>query len=450
MTRPLTHRPRAALLALLLILALLAAPAPHAARAQSEPEIGRDVRVSLVTGETLFGVLVERDSERVVLRIAGIETAIPASRIESVVRQRTPEERYRSMRAIIDDDDVPRLLLLVQWLMERDMLDEARAELDDALDFEPTNPDAQRLSRLLDQRLALRERSDRARPEGDRDRARPERPDRSAPPARVQPPGRFQPEQFPLLTDEQINLLKVYELDLDNPPRLLIERDAVEAFLTRYAGAAGLPRTENEREEFFRKPPIEILEAMFALRARELYADVRVLELPVALDLFRENVAAAWITRNCGSVNCHGGIEAPPPHLYNRRPFSETAALTNFVILDRHRLEGGRPLIDYERAAESPLLQLGLPRPQSAYPHPDVPGWRPAFRSRDSRSFQQAVEWINAMIRPRPAVPIDYQPPDIEAIRAQNREAVAEDAVRPPAPDQEPEPDADGRTDQRR
>jgi hypothetical protein len=429
----------AAAIALVVLLALLA-PLPVAG-AQESVRAGDDVRLTLTTGETLFGELVERTSKRVVIRIAGVETSVAADRVARLVRQRSPEERYRSMRAIIDDDDVARLILLVQWLMERDMLAEARLELDAALDQEPSNPEARRLSRLLDQRIALEERTDEARPAAE-PAVEPE-PARE----RAAPPGRFGPDQFPVLTDEQVNLLKVYELDLDDPPRLLIDRETTERFLNDYAGSAGLPRTETERRAFLQKPPIEILELMFTLRARELYGEVRVLDLPDALDQFRENVSAAWVTRNCGSVNCHGGTDAPPPHSYNRRPFSERSALTNFVILDRFRLPGGRPLIDYERPGDSPLLQLGLPQPDSAYPHPDVPGWRPAFRSRDSRRYRQAVDWINAMIRPRPNVPIEYTPPDIEAIRAENAAARGEE---PPAAGDEESSEPASPSDQRR
>ena len=382
--------------------------------ASAEPAtVGDDVVVTLDTGESFYGVLARSDDESITLRIAGVDTLLSRDRLESIVTRRTPAERYRSMRAIIDDDDIPRLLLLVDWLMQRDLLDDARAELDAVLDQDRTNPDAARVSRLLNQRIALRDRSRNAQPLESRPEDRPDR-------ERVSPPGRFGPGQFPLLTDEQINLIKVYELDLQRDSRVLIDRDTTEKFLSAYSGAAGLPRTETERRAFLRRPPTEILDLMFKLRARELYPEVRVLELPESLRLFRDYVAGSWLTRNCGSVSCHGGTDAPAPHIYNRRPFSETTVLTNFVILEKHRLPGGLPLIDYQRPGDSPLLQLALPRADSAHPHPDVPGWRPALRSRNVNRYQQAVEWIETMIRPRPETPIQYTPVDIAAVRAQN------------------------------
>jgi len=411
------RRPALSLLPRFLLLALIAAAAlapalplvvaPAPALAQSaEPAPGERVLVRLKTGETIAGELVSRSSDAVVLSIAGIETAIQRQHIERITRERTPAQRYRSMRAIIDDDDIPRLLLLVEWLMQNDLLTEARAELDAVLDQEPANPAAQKLDRTLNQRIKLAERSSRAEP---RDAEQPgaPRPERTP----VVPPGRFAPGEFPLLTDEQINLYKVYETDLADPPRLIIERPVVERFLTSYAGAAGLPRTEAQRDLFFRKPPAQILELMFALRARELYTDVRVLDLPASLEAFRDNVAGAWLTRNCGSTNCHGGTDAPPPYLFNRRPFSETTVLTNLLILERFRFPNGEPMIDYAHPEESPLLQLALPRPNSSRPHPEASGWRPALRSRDVPRFRQAVEWMNQMIRPRPNIPIDYTPP---------------------------------------
>ncbi len=396
------HRSAACRLAVAL-LALAVCLTPVFAQASRAPEPGDAVIVRLTTGETIYGELVSRDARNLVLRVSGVETTIQTQHVERVTKRRTPEERYRSMRAIIDDEDSPRLILLCEWLIEQGLLTEARAELDAVLDREPANPDAARLSRILDQRITLRERSERARPAPAEDAEERRRP-------RVQPPGHFEPGAFPLLTDEQVNLLKVYELDLRDPPRLLIERDTTERFLNAYSGAAGLPRTENERKDFFQRKPEEILELMFRLRARELYPEVRVLDLPESLALFRDNVAGTWLTRNCASTSCHGGTDAPPPHLFNKRPFSETTALTNFIIIDRFRLDDGSPLIDYERPGDSPLLQLGLPRPMSAVPHPETKAWRPAFRTRDVTRFRQAIEWIDAMIRPRPDTPIEYKP----------------------------------------
>jgi len=397
-------RPRAALAVSVLIALCLAFASP--ARAQSaEPAPGEQVIVRLATGETITGKLVSRDGETVVISVAGIETSIQRRHVERITRERTPMQRYRSMRAIIEDDDVQRLLLLVEWLMQNQLLEEARAELDAVLDQEPANPAAQKLDRTLKQQIKLAERSARATPRDD--------PDAPPPPERepVVPPGRFAPGEFPLLTDEQVNLYKVYEIDLSDPPRIIIDRPVVEQFLTSYAGAAGLPRTEAQRDLFLRKEPIEILELMFALRARELYQDVRVLDLPASLESFRDSVAGTWLTRNCGSTNCHGGTDAPPPYLFNRRPFSEKTALTNLLILERYRFPDGEPMINYDRPGDSPLLQLALPRPNSARPHPEAPGWRPALRSRDVNRFEQAVDWINMMIRPRPDLPIDYTPP---------------------------------------
>ena len=350
-------RPRAALALCLLLALCLALAAP--ARAQSaEPAPGEQVVVRLATGETLTGRLVSRDRKTVVLSVAGIETSIQRRHVERITRERTPMQRYRSMRAIIEDDDVPRLLLLVEWLMQKQLFEEARAELDAVLDQEPASPAGQKLDRTLNQQIKLAERSARAEPRRD--------PDAPAAPEREPfvPPGRFAPGEFPLLTDEQINLYKVYEIDLDDTPRLIIDRPVVEQFITSYAGAAGLPRTEAQRDLFLRKEPVEILELMFALRARELYQDVRVLDLPASLESFRDNIAGTWLTRNCGSTNCHGGTDAPPPYLFNRRPFSEKTALTNLLILERYRFPSGEPMINYNRPGDSPLLQLALPRPE--------------------------------------------------------------------------------------
>lgn len=110
------------------------------------------------------------------------------------------------------------------------------------------------------------------------------------------------------------------------------------------------------------------------------------------------------------------------------------------MILERFKMGGsaGQSLISYARPETSPLLQLGLPRDDSASPHPEVDGWRPVFRSRDDRRFLQAVEWLRSMHRPRPEIPIQYEPPtwaDIEKARDSSEPQADEPGEQEPAPD---------------
>ncbi len=360
------------------------------------------VVVVLRTGERLRGEFVEKRGGSLVVRIAGIETGIPIDQIDRVVAQSELVERYRALRAGIADNDAERLLFLAEWLRMNGMLDEARQETRTALDADPTNGEGIRLRQLIEEQIRLREKT---RVGADNGAGGGE--DRPA----NGPATRPLPGQFPLLTEEQANLLKVYEINLDAPARILISRDAMDQLLDRYAGRLDVPATREGRAAFLRRTPAEILDTMFRLRARELYGEVQVQGLPASLERCRDDVHAAWLVNGCATTRCHGGDEAGRLMLYNRRPTAEQSALTNFLILDRFRLPDGRALINYDAPAQSPLLQMALPPDRSASPHPRVEGWTPIFTDDGARPFEAAVEWIRSMYQPRPEVPIEYQAP---------------------------------------
>lgn len=368
----------------------------------AQPREELEATVTLRDGRQYTGVLVEQSPQRVVLRIAGIETSVPAGMVVRVEILPPVLERYRAMRATIDDADVERLLMLVEWLRARRQWDLALAELEHVLTVAPEHAEARRLRTLVqaEQDLARKAASP---PAGT--------PQTTAPPSPDQPP-------FPLLSPQDINLIRVYEVDLRDPPRMVIDRRTITRLMDQYAGDPLIPTTPQGREAMYALSPVRILEIMFQLRARDLYGEVRVLDHPRSMRLFRDQVHRTYVINYCASTRCHGGTEAGCLWLTNRRPGTDATVYTNFLILERYRLDDGRPLINYDEPARSPLLHLGLPRSQALDKHPRVPGrdsqgdlWRPYFRGTDDYRFRQVVEWIGTMYRPRPEYPVAYEPP---------------------------------------
>lgn len=376
-------------------------PAQDQQQAERDARLGKPVRVFMTDGQRIDGVLIEEGDEAIVLRIGSLDTTLPREHIDRIVLERPAIERYRAMRSLINDDDTDRLLILIDWMRAEGLLDEARKEVLAVLEREPQNGDALRLRQLIDEQIELRSRAIEGG--GVRPVIPPHEPARDI--------WRPVAGQFPLLTPDQVNLMKVYEVDLDAPPRLLIERETINELIQNHRGRAGIPLREAEDQAFRRLPPEEILRAMFEVRARDLYPEVRVLDLPDSIRLFRDHVNSTWLVNRCGTTACHGGLEAGDFMLYNRTPTSEQAAATNLLILERYRTPSGAPLIDYIRPEQSLLLQLAL-RPQlSAYPHPEVRGYKPVFLSTRSRRYAQAIEWIRTMHQPRPEYPIEYDLP---------------------------------------
>lgn len=354
-----------------------------------------EVEVILTSGERYKGFLRERTLEKITLVIEGIATEFRAASIQRIAELGTITEQYQRARAAIDDRDTEQLLVLCSWLITKRRYDAALAELDHILAVEPGKPAALDAQRLALAHKALQE--------------------RKAAPADPPEEGDDKPQRhdIPLLTPEQINILKVYEIDLGSPPRMLVERETIDRLVEKYAGHELVPASREQREALYRKRPEQIVELMFRLRARELYPEVRVLGHPRAIETFRDDVHRMWLVNSCATNRCHGGAEAGRLRLHNRRTNADATVYTNFLILDRFRLADGRPLIDYEAPADSPLLQFALPRHDSAMPHPELgpsDAWRPAFRSTDDRTFLKAVEWIMGMYRPRPEYPIEYPP----------------------------------------
>ncbi|MBL8761388.1 MAG: hypothetical protein JNL50_08815 [Phycisphaerae bacterium] len=388
----------------------------------AEDDDVRETLVVLTDGRRMTGVLSERTAKGVTLSIGGIDTFFSGEDVASVEPQPTTLERYRQMRATIDDEDVDRRANLADWLRERGKLSIALREIDGVLARNPTHPQASELRTLILEQMKLEAASGKRPP----DQGKVGAGDAGRRPA------------FPVLSPEQINLLRVYEIDLADPPRMVIDFETVHQLYQKYAGHELLPKSRESEEQLHRKRPEQVLELMFRLRAREFYPKVQVIEDPGAMRRFRDNVHRTWITNSCATSTCHGGKEAGRLLLNNARPNSDATAYTNFLILDRFKVrEAARPeanadaeaaaaqpavprmipLIDYDDPARSPLLQMGLPAGESTYPHPTIPGpgkprtITPIFRGKDDRRFLAAIEWIKSMYRPRTDYPIEYTPP---------------------------------------
>lgn len=362
-----------------------------------EDETLTEAVVTLHSGRQITGFLIENTAESVVIRINGIDTTFPRSRVAALRVLPPVEERYRSLRDAVDDDDIRARMALVEWLRTRRAYTLALQELDGILEIEPGNADARTVRDWIRAHIELNSRSQRERPEPSPDRTIDRHP-------------------VPALTEEQINRIRIFEIDLDTPTRVHVPEETMRTLMVRFPRA--FPVDVDEREEILDADPIEQLRILFELRARDLYDTVTVREDPPSMARFKSRVhgSGGWLVNACASNRCHGGAEAGRLRLINRRPNSDETAYTNFFILENFRLADGTRLINHEEPARSPLLHLALPRKASLYPHPDVDPrkqnqeWRHVFRSTSDRRFRETAEWIGSLYRPRPNYGIDYPP----------------------------------------
>lgn len=402
-------------------------------------------------GQRLTGRLLSRDRDWIVLRVAGVDARIPVDAVERIELQLPLRKRYEQMRSMVDDADVDRLLLVAEWLRSVQLLDEALLELDHILEVDRFNDRARNLRELVSRQIEFRDRREARQREAAQRTA--SAPARQAPEQRETPPteeeideldapaeddeeaierlersGRHIPlgqrSDFPLLSPEQVGLMKVYELDLSRPARIIVKRETITKLLERYAGDPLIPATRAERDLFYRRPAAEILDIMFRLQARDLYKEVQIVGEVDSMRRFRDTVQTTWLLQNCSTSGCHGDANASGLTLYRRRMGAEQSVYTNFLILDRYRTHDGQPLIDWQTPERSLLMQMGMTRQNAYRPHPEVRGWRPVFRTPQDRRFREAVAWIESMYRPRSEIPVEYTPPGEAARRAGGATAV--------------------------
>ena len=404
-----------------------AAPAPVEAPADDEPaqrpttrreeppKPGDLVMVIQRNGDRMQGELVEADDLQIVLRISNVRVELNRSEIDTYFKISTPAERYKQRRAMIRDDDFPHLIALAQWGRDQGLYDEALVDVATVLRSDPSNADGLRLRTELTKLNELRERrgvstEGHGASGGDAHSALPKRP---------------AIDEFPVLTPEQINLIKVYEVNLADPPRITVTPETIDKFFKRYAESGFVPKGKDDREAFKRLSGAEILKQLFLAKARDLYPEVKVLDQPATMKAFRDNVHASWLVNNCATTRCHGGLSGGRLLLLNRKPNAEQTYYTNYLILDRFRTRDDRPLIDWVEPERSLLIQMGLPRDDAVVAHPDAKGWTPVFRSRDDKRLLQTVEWIKSMYRPHPEYPVKYDPPRIKETEAPSKPGAA-------------------------
>jgi hypothetical protein len=378
---------------------------PNSTKAlERDPVPGDRVILVFLDGQRVEGEFVRSEPAFALVKVANVESPFERSTLSQIIVIETPLVRFKRLRGAIRESDTERRTDLAEWAKDQGLYDEGLAEVQGVLKLDPGSADAIRLRGELESLIRLRDAAKRnaATP------AVPGEPDGAAVPGKVAHPTRPQLGEFPLLTDEQVNTIKVYEVDLKNPPKITISRETIDKLLTRYADHPLIPTSREAKDGFRLLPPEKILETMFRVRARDLYSEVKVVDNPASMKKFREQVHSAWLVNNCATTRCHGGSAAGRLLLTNRRPNADQSVYTNFLIIDRFQTAEGRPLVNWAEPERSVLLQMGLPRDDALTPHPEVKGWSPVFRSRDDRRFGQAVEWMKMMYRPRPEYGVEY------------------------------------------
>lgn len=356
---------------------------------------GRRVRVQFNDGRVLVGSLIEDGFTHVVLEIAGIPTRYAREAVDLVRPYPTDEELYERFRLTIEPDQFAARYTLALWLYNKRMYAESKRELESLL--EATNHfEAKQLLVEVNAQLALL--ASPASGGSGEPRTRRQRDDTG--------------QRGDLLSAADVNLIRVYEVDLKNPPRLQISGSLIETMLERYPDHELLPVGTRARSALKSAPPIDILRMLFGLKARDLYGEVEVLGEPESLNIYRQRVHNAWIIGNCATSRCHGGPDGGRLFLHNKNFKDDEVRMTNLLILTRTSIDT-LPLIDWEKPTDSLVYQYALPATEARRPHPQVRGWEPALPPARRGLREDFVRWVRSMQIQRGEYPIEYTPPGL-------------------------------------
>lgn len=375
----------------------------------AEPKPGQSGIVILRNGQRREGIIIEDTFDHVLIEAEGIRAKLLREAVDYVILRPTFQQQYKNWKAAIGPTQHVDHYRLCDWLVNQRKYELAKIELVELVKISQM-PEAMRLLTIVEAQLAL----DKGRPKndevGDPDSDQSSRTYQGHDDPNVGPVDDKDLLPTELLSYEDVNLMRVYEIDFHNPPHLVIGPDTIRKLISTYASNKLIP-TGEKRTAMFRADPLDITRLMFELKARDLYKEIKVQTEPYAMNLFRRRVHDTWLINNCATSRCHGGIHAGEFFLHRRGHKNERVRYTNFLILERLEIDPDWPLINYEQPMDSLIIQYGLKRSEARKPHPDVRGWKPVFARSNKRMLDDAGRWIRSMLQPRPDYPIEYEPP---------------------------------------
>ncbi len=381
----------------------------------------RQATVKVRDGRSVTGEVVAEDEKTVTLLISGIRTPIARDQIDSIEFLRSTSEEYADRRAKLAENDLDGRYELAKWLYDKQAYELAEKELADLSQRFPDEARVAVLKNAVAGQLRLMQDQPTTTP--------PTTPRPTTP--RPEPRDPAIPVGLPddKLTMEQVNLIRVYEVDLSTKPAVIVPRDVIDDIFEKYRDNDQTPKGRTQQSNFRGAKGHDQLALIFRLKARELYPRVTVRNDPPAINAFRTQLHQNYVISYCGANGCHGDASGGNLFLFRTSPNSDPTVYTNFFILHRYETPSAY-MLDRDEPTKSLLLQYGMTRELSANPHPDVPGYAPQIRLASDPRIKMITDFVGQLFKPAPNYGIDYTPP-----APGKKEAPPADAAPPAAPE---------------
>jgi len=366
---------------------------------------GTPVIIQFRDGRRVDAELIRDDLNQSQVRINNIEITLIRENFWALELAPSFEDVLAQLRSQIQPTNWPQRVELARWMLQKNHPVTAKDELTEIL----RSYDAQEARDLLSRAETL------IRTQTKQDVRNL---NQKSPRAGSDKPTMDQPGLPTLrLSPDDVNIIKVFEVDFDRAPRMQATPELAKKIIARYSNSDALPADPDVRKAMETWSAEQLLKLLFTLKARDLYQEIQVENEPIALELFHRRVHNNWLIPNCSTSRCHGGLTAGNFFMFANDYRSERTRYTNLLILLRSpALQGKPPLIDFENPDQSLLIQYARPRVDAKYPHPDVPGWKPILIAGRESLLKDALLWIRSMHQPRTEYPIDYNPPSLQRV----------------------------------
>ncbi|MEC8101000.1 MAG: hypothetical protein VX109_01870 [Planctomycetota bacterium] len=340
--------------------------------AMSEP---KPCVVLLKDGSQRRGMLLEDGFEGVRLQVGPLTERFELSKVAGVRWRPTVAQEIAARKATFRSNDPAEMAQFIRWLILEGHVKPAADELKKfAEDFPEAGSTLKNLQEFLSARLKT----------GD------ETPKRTSTPRRPTLPSGA-------LTPSEVNRIRFWEYDFENPSPVRIPSELRRTFHARHLGKDGFPDLKTLR----RLPDHEFLQLLCEMKDRDLYDEVQLTIDPPALDRFRRTIHDRWLLPKCGS--CHTREASPGGFgLETQKANKAEVRMLNLLLLEQARASDGAPLLNWQNPAESRLLDLGKDPRAALHPHPKVEGYSPVFHRGREALVTNVIEWLEMMYRPRP------------------------------------------------
>ncbi len=377
---------------------------------------GRDVVVVLKNGRTIAGELVSDQGNTITVSVRGVPTPLSRDQIDSIkdapagatasgltgafVRERATlknddyDGRYKLCRKYFDQAEES--IKQKQDAQAREAFTAVQAELEAILKDQPNLRSTVLLETVKDRLSNLK-----TAPVDPGAPVTPDKPDTEKPTTKA----------GDLLSLDDINLIKIYEVDLKAKIRTRkMSREGIDKLFANreWLDDPAMKDFQGPRgkTDFQRLEGTAQLSILFELRARELYNEVQIQDEPAELAHFRSKVHTTYVLTYCGSCHESGkarGLDLFTPKQHPRANPTQMA-YSNLLILRRTKA-GPYNLIETAAPDRSPLVTFGLPAADTTLPHPPVNGKsiRPFFRGASDPLVKEMVDWVSQIyVKPYP------------------------------------------------